>query len=212
MATITDQLRHSLRHAVEHFSHVLPPQGPISTFIHHNTLHGFQHLHFHDAIAEASRILGGRGYLPNATYRALHVAGRITTADIDRALDEERGEGATLATVAGRKITTRDVERVHLVHGIEPLGPGQLGFELHERSASRRLRADVPEATRQRFLERAAAELSGSVERVGREWTVADWIHAHFDLDLPARLRAEVRTADTGRRRAARNEIGRAHV
>ena len=53
----TEEPRHHLRHEVDHFSHLLPPQGPISTFIHHNTLHGLQHRPFHEAIAEGERCL-----------------------------------------------------------------------------------------------------------------------------------------------------------
>jgi hypothetical protein len=30
-----------LRQAVEHAAHLLPMQGPIGVFVHHNTLHAF---------------------------------------------------------------------------------------------------------------------------------------------------------------------------
>ena len=42
---------------------------PMQTFIHHNPLHGLEHLPFGKAIDEATRFLGGQGYLPNTEYR-----------------------------------------------------------------------------------------------------------------------------------------------
>ncbi|MBA3428401.1 MAG: DUF2309 family protein, partial [Actinobacteria bacterium] len=148
MSEPTDELRHHLRHVVEHAGHLLPPQGPITTFIHHNTLHGLQHLPFHEAIAEGSQVLGGRGYLPNEEYRALHAAGRITDEEIDAGLGAREGADVPLACAGERAITRRDVERAHLVHGVEALDPGQLRFELEERDAGRRFRGDVPQAAR----------------------------------------------------------------
>ena len=52
-----------LDHVIDHIGHLLPAQGPIGVFVHHNTLHAFQHLPFHEAVVEAQRRLEVRGYL-----------------------------------------------------------------------------------------------------------------------------------------------------
>jgi hypothetical protein len=43
-------------HMIEHIRHYLPSQNPLKDFVHHNTLHAFQHKNFHIALSEASQI------------------------------------------------------------------------------------------------------------------------------------------------------------
>ena len=69
--TPQERLRSKVRQAAE----ILHEQGPISTFIHTNPLHGLEHLPFEQAVAE--RLLGWRAYLPNKEYRQLYRSGRI---------------------------------------------------------------------------------------------------------------------------------------
>jgi len=194
---ITAEMRHHLEHEVDHFSHLLPTQGPISTFIHHNTLHGLQHMPFDEALAEGQRVLGGRGYLPNEEFRGFYAAGRIADEDIDVALAGRPPvkEGGVLATVNGRTIETEEVCRLHLLHGIEPTDRARLRFELQEGRADRRFRDDVPAEARSALRGKAATERGRSLDRVGRTWTLSDWIHAHTNLDAPRWLRGEVARA-----------------
>ena len=43
-----------LTRVIDRLAHLLPAQGPISIFIHHNTLHAFEHLPFEDAVERAA--------------------------------------------------------------------------------------------------------------------------------------------------------------
>jgi len=78
-----------LRSAVDHASHLLPKQGPIGVFVHHNTLHAFQHLRFEQAVIEASQLFGAEPYMSEAAYRIELARGRIQLVDIDAVLDAE---------------------------------------------------------------------------------------------------------------------------
>ena len=78
-----------LRQAVEHAAHLLPKQGPIGVFVHHNTLHAFESLPFEQAVLEASNLFGAEPYMSEAAYRAELKRGRIRLEDIDAVLDSE---------------------------------------------------------------------------------------------------------------------------
>src|SRR6516165_10424478 len=78
-----------LRSAIQHASHLLPKQGPIGVFVHHNTLHAFEYLRFEHAVIEASQTFGAEPYMSEAAYRAELARGRIQLVDIDSVLDSE---------------------------------------------------------------------------------------------------------------------------
>ncbi|MFZ1745301.1 MAG: DUF2309 domain-containing protein [Nitrospirales bacterium] len=88
---------------------------PMQTFIHHNPLHGLEHLNIHQAIVQAETFLGGRGYLPNEEYRNLYRQGRILDEAITDAVmpfSENR-----YVTIGTRNISHIEVLRTILIHG-----------------------------------------------------------------------------------------------
>ena len=48
---------------------VLPDQGPIGVFIHHNTLHAYQRLPFHEGVQAGAAALGANPYLSLPAFR-----------------------------------------------------------------------------------------------------------------------------------------------
>ena len=83
-------------HVLHELSHYLPAQAPLKDFIHHNTLHAFQHDEFFKGIEKANAIFGYNVTLGIDKYRALYAEGRISDATISHILKSEKKENAQL--------------------------------------------------------------------------------------------------------------------
>ena len=65
-----------LEKVVDKLSHYLPSQSPLKDFIHHNTLHAFQHDSFHEGLKKSSELFGYKTYLQLSEYRQLFQEGK----------------------------------------------------------------------------------------------------------------------------------------
>src|SRR6476659_494588 len=79
---------------IDELAHLLPAQGPISIFIHHNTLHAFEHLPFEEAVERAAARLGSEPFLPESRYRDKLASGRILARDVEAIVSEQLGTRA----------------------------------------------------------------------------------------------------------------------
>ncbi len=94
----------SLEEAIHHAARLLPAQGPISVFIHHNPLHAFEHLPFEDAVVDASRRFGAEPFLTHERYREEMGRGGIRREDVEAVLEEETSDpGATVGGLVSRR-------------------------------------------------------------------------------------------------------------
>ena len=66
----------------------LPFVWPMRNFIHHNPLHGLEHLPFEAAVERASALFHARGYLRRTEYQALLREGHIDPAVIEELVAE----------------------------------------------------------------------------------------------------------------------------
>lgn len=136
---------------------LLPAQGPIDVFIHHNTLHAFEGERFEDAVVHAAEIFGTEPFLSEDRYRAEVARGRIREADIDAVLDLE--DANHLATpIADGRITIRELHRALLLHAVHMESDAEVRWTLTESDVLRRLRDDLPDAVRRRLLAGRAEE------------------------------------------------------
>lgn len=69
--------RLKIRSMVTMAGEVLPFFWPMRNFIHHNPLHGLEHLPFEQAVAEASHLFHAQGYLKRTDYQRLMERGSI---------------------------------------------------------------------------------------------------------------------------------------
>ena len=190
-----DVKRERLRSKMSHAAEILHEQGPIGTFIHTNPFHTLEHLHFEQAVVEAGRLTGGHTYLPNNEFRRLYRTGRITDHDVKDALVSYRSHEVpeTFVVEGDRTIDSHDVLRHHLLHGIDPLDPAHLSWQVHREQATKRFREDLPDATRTSLLEKSKTDLRLSLDRIGREWTLCDWVRTQLNLNLPDHVRERLR-------------------
>lgn len=109
----------NLRHMLEHAAHFLPSQGPITAFVHHNTLHAFEDRPFLQAVVDGADFLGTEPYLPEYRYRLKFSRGRIRADDIRGVVLRELGERA--ADRVGPAGTRLDLWMSRMLH------PSQVG-------------------------------------------------------------------------------------
>src|SRR5579884_4373523 len=83
-----------LREVIEHAAHLLPAQGPITVFIHHNTLHAFEHLPFTEGVKQAARVFACQPFLTEQRYRDAVRRGRIRFDELEAVLREHLGPRA----------------------------------------------------------------------------------------------------------------------
>ena len=142
--------RELLRHAIEHAAHYLPAQGPITVFIHHNTLHAFEDLPFDAGVQKGAALFGCQPYLSEDRYREHLSRGRIQIADLSGVLLDDLGDGAE--QLLGFMGTRFHLRLAMLQYPVRIARAAELRWFVAETDALNRLREEVPFNLRQRFI------------------------------------------------------------
>jgi uncharacterized protein YbcC (UPF0753/DUF2309 family) len=142
--------RQALRHAIDNAAHLLPDQGPITVFIHHNTLHAFEHLPFTEAVERGAKLLGCEPYLPESRYRDALATGRIRADDLLAVLEDHLG----LKAIDGiaRLVSRIDLRLAMLQYPLRTGPTEELLWFVAMTDALRRFRSMASPATKQKLI------------------------------------------------------------
>lgn len=142
----------ALRRAIEHAAHLLPAQGPITVFIHHNTLHAFEDKPFDEAVKEGWRTFGCQPYLPEERYREKLARRRILPDDLLAVLRKDLQGRADEQPVPGLG-TRLQLRMAMLQYPLRLVPTPELRWFVAETDAMRRFRPELPPQMRERLIE-----------------------------------------------------------
>ncbi|MBE2281880.1 MAG: DUF2309 domain-containing protein [Prosthecobacter sp.] len=131
--------REHLQDVLDHAAHYLPTQGPIGVFVHHNTLHAFQHQPFEPSVIEAANLFKAEPFLSEESYQNDRARGRILDEDIDDVLSREPD-----AEIIPGKLTRRQLRRALLVPGVRRVNGIDVAWSLEEGNWLESFRHDLP--------------------------------------------------------------------
>lgn len=172
-----------VRKLVEEAGNLLPPQGPITSFIFLNTLQALEDLPFDEGLAKGARLFDCQTYLSEQQYRDRLAKGRILADDLTAVMQEDL-QGLADAPVAG--LCTRGELRCAMLRQRLLDGPPQ---ELHwfvaETDALTKMLADLPTDAKGKFLEATRRWVMRDLRTISE--SVSDLSpHAQEVLHVPA--------------------------
>ncbi|MFO0946768.1 MAG: DUF2309 domain-containing protein [Planctomycetota bacterium] len=136
---------------IEEVAKLLPISGPISAFAFLNTLEALEGLPFDEGMNKGARLYGAHPYLPEDRYREGIARGRIRVEDLSAALREDL-ESSADASICG--LVTRHALRMAMLQYSLEFGPTEeLRWHVAEADALAKMRSEVPDAQRIRFIE-----------------------------------------------------------
>lgn len=153
-----------LERAIEHAAHLLPTQGPITVFVHHNTLHAFEELPFEEALKRGAATYDCQPYWPEDTYRREVSRGRILPEDLAATLLEDMGEDADFTI--DRMGTCLQLRLAMLEHPLRLGSDEELRWLIAETDALNRFRDEAPREASQRVIDQV------------RQWILRDYLAA----------------------------------
>ncbi|MDB5306474.1 MAG: hypothetical protein JWO38_676 [Gemmataceae bacterium] len=136
--------------AIDHAAHLLPAQGPITVFIHHNTLHAFEDQTFDEAVRHGAEVFGCEPYLTEDRYRDALGRGRIRCSDLRTVLEADLDdEPDQFPMRLGLRI---DLRLAMLQYPLPSGSASELSWFVAETDSLRRVRADASAAARAKLI------------------------------------------------------------
>ncbi|MBD3628211.1 DUF2309 domain-containing protein [Cyclobacterium sp.] len=88
---MTHGVSSGLDKVIRELAHYLPAQSPLKDFVHHNTLHAFQYLPFHQALQEAAENFGYKVYWNIENFRKRYHEKKINAEILERVILNHKG-------------------------------------------------------------------------------------------------------------------------
>lgn len=138
---------------VEHAAHLLPQQSPLHMFVHHNTLHAFEHLPFEEAVVAGAARFGTEPYQSEQAFTECLETARIRPADIEAIVAATTDEGHDAVIPGGP--SRRELRTLRLQNLFEVPRGAALLWMLEETGTLFRFHHRVPEAAQASILQSA---------------------------------------------------------
>lgn len=81
-------MSNKIEHAIEHAKHLMPDQGPLPFFVHHNTIHHFESYDFFEGVKQAGRAYGAKAFMSEEEFLLSYERGRITDTVLKKNIKE----------------------------------------------------------------------------------------------------------------------------
>ncbi len=148
-------IRQKILDAVAHLDHILPCQAPIKDFVHHNTLHGYQHLNFPDALKAAHELTGNYGYETEEKFHQYFKHNRINKDDLNKVIanDSDLQADDFFTETCQQKLTYADIYRSALINPLKSVTGCQLNWHIEELHALTKFQSDVSSDAQKKLLQ-----------------------------------------------------------
>ena len=179
----TSKLHTLIEEAAEPVSQFWPMKGYVS----HNPLQGLEHLSFDEAFKQAKGLFGAEGYLPVGEFRSLFETDRIKAESVECAMARVGPKSDESIAVASRTITAQEVNRLHLIYGIDALEPALFDWHL---TCAGALEKPQPGASANLDLEKLWQQVLSTLNHsnhAANSQQTAEAISADEELELPFR-------------------------
>lgn len=147
-----------LRDIIKHMEHVLPGQAPIKDFVHHNTLHGYQHLHFTEALRSAHEVTGTYGYMSQEEFADDYRQGRINEDDLYAVIRNDDGftldidPDTSWLELEDRSIKLEQLYFAVILYSKQTISGSKLSWLIEERNMLSSLLPYLPKSSRKQLL------------------------------------------------------------
>lgn len=142
-----------IRQWISDASHLLPAQGPIEVFVHHNTLHSFQHRNFHDAVRLGQQHFGAEPYLSEIEYRDMLGSGVISGRTIESVLNQF--SGAKQNEIIAGLCTRKEIRLAQMRNAFHTGSDSELKWIISEAAALSRFIPNISDVHRARIINSA---------------------------------------------------------